>query len=390
MAAITAETGVHPAARQLAAYNAPRSPAKLAGFLKCFAADTVELRDLGSGAVKMTATQIATRYGTVFEHSTALRAKVSKRLLVTNPAARDRSTSFAVDFEQFVGLVAPTGGALDGSTGLAAPAAADIVVVYRVVGNTPGEQLIDLMWGGGDTEGVGRWENAALAAVQRTPVWQRIDALIRGEFGLGASDELQVQYVKWDAALALEAPAPAPQAAGKQGGGTCWLCGKSSGAVLRGCGCVKRAHASCVAAAAESARQLWLQCPGCQQEWTGDLGLELAKKRFELAGQLDDGVAGSLDEKLGAALDLTHALNESKEYDDAVKLGALQTAPLFPLLVCYFSFEMFFGLSLYWQIIIWFGLRKLKSGTVSILQAHRRWRRSGRLRSQTIQIYSTH
>ena len=170
MAAITAETGVHPAARQLAAYNAPRSPAKLAGFLKCFAADTVELRDLGSGAVKMTATQIATRYGTVFEHSTALRAKVSKRLLVTNPAARDRSTSFAVDFEQFVGLVAPTGGALDGSTGLAAPAAADIVVVYRVVGNTPGEQLIDLMWGGGDTEGVGRWENAALAAVQRTPV----------------------------------------------------------------------------------------------------------------------------------------------------------------------------------------------------------------------------
>eukprot|EP01046_Picozoa_sp_COSAG06_P099854 COSAG06_NODE_45973_length_350_cov_1.625498_1_plen_62_part_00 len=61
MAAITAETGVHPAARQLAAYNAPRSPAKLAGFLKCFAADTVELRDLGSGAVKMTATQIATR-----------------------------------------------------------------------------------------------------------------------------------------------------------------------------------------------------------------------------------------------------------------------------------------------------------------------------------------
>ena len=57
--------------------DAPRSPAKLAGFLKCFAADTVELRDLGSGAVKMTATQIATRYGTVFEHSTALRGRPS-------------------------------------------------------------------------------------------------------------------------------------------------------------------------------------------------------------------------------------------------------------------------------------------------------------------------
>ena len=272
---ITAESGLHPAARQLAAYNAPCSPAKAAGFLKCFAAD-VELRDLASGSLKMTAAQIATRYATVFEHSTALTAKVSKRLLVRNVAARGQGPSFAVDFEQFAGLVGPTGGELDGSTGLAAPASADIVVVYRVIGDTPGQQVIDGMWGGGDTDGVGRWENAALAAVQRSAVWQRVDALIREEYGLAATDELQVQYVKWDAALAPEAPAPAPAKAGAM----CWLCSKSSGAVLRGCGCGKRAHASCVVDAAESARQLWLQCPGCQQEWSGELGLELSKKRF--------------------------------------------------------------------------------------------------------------
>ena len=41
----------------------------------------------------------------------------------------------------------------------------------------------------------------------------------------------------------------------------------------------------------------------------------------ELAEQLEDGKEGTLDEKLGSALDLTHALNENGEYNDAVNLG---------------------------------------------------------------------
>ena len=41
----------------------------------------------------------------------------------------------------------------------------------------------------------------------------------------------------------------------------------------------------------------------------------------ELAEQLECGREGTLDEKLGSALDLTHALNENGEYSDAVNLG---------------------------------------------------------------------
>eukprot|EP01044_Picomonas_judraskeda_P019481 COSAG03_NODE_4117_length_1678_cov_17.122863_2_plen_165_part_00 len=138
---ITAEAGQHPAARQLAAYNAPPSAAKLPAFLKCFDADAVELRDLATGERKLSAAEIATRYATVFEHSTALRAQVTKRLLVSTPRGAPGTMggglSFAVDFEQYSGLIGPTGSALDGSTGLAPAAAADIVAVYRVIGAPP-------------------------------------------------------------------------------------------------------------------------------------------------------------------------------------------------------------------------------------------------------------
>jgi|EP01051_Picozoa_sp_SAG22_P022512 hypothetical protein len=41
----------------------------------------------------------------------------------------------------------------------------------------------------------------------------------------------------------------------------------------------------------------------------------------ELAEQLEYGTEGALDEKLGSALDLTHALKENGEYTDAVNLG---------------------------------------------------------------------
>eukprot|EP01046_Picozoa_sp_COSAG06_P028887 COSAG06_NODE_2637_length_6533_cov_2.177184_6_plen_276_part_00 len=243
--------------------------------------EQVQLRDLATGVLKMSPAQIATRYATVFEHSPALSAKVSKRLLVSDPSATG-GISFAVDFEQFSGLVAPTGDALDGSTGLAPAAAADIIVVYRVVGDAE-QQVIDAMWGGEDTDGIGRMENVPLALVQRTAVWQRVDALIREEYGLEARDDLEVQYVKWDDVIAQQTQDPAATEA-KEGQSVrplavCWLC-NDGGAVLDGCNCGRRAHAACVAEAAKSNRHLWLQCPGCQQEWSGKLGLQLAKRRF--------------------------------------------------------------------------------------------------------------
>lgn len=281
--AITAESGLHPAAKQLAAYNARQ----LDEFLQCFDAPNLELRDLATGATKMTAAQIAKRYATVFEHSTGLSAKVTKRVLVSNIAPRADAQTFTVDFEQFSGLVGPTGGALDGSTGLAPPAAGDIVVVYRVI-EREDQQVIDTMWVGEDSDGIGRMENAPLALVKRSAVWQVVDALVREQYGFQPDDEMQVQYVKWDQnddAIAQQSPTSPPEKREDNGvvggaGAPCWLCNKNTGKVLRGCRCGKRAHAACVAEAATSNRHLWLQCPGCQQEWSGKLGLELAKSRF--------------------------------------------------------------------------------------------------------------
>lgn len=121
--------------------------------------------------------------------------------------------SFAVDFEQFEGLVAPTGGALDGSTGLGAPAAADIVVVCRCA---PSGQEIDRLWGGLDTEAVGRAAGGQ-SAVWRSAAWARCEALMREELGLAAGGELEMEYVGWDtsamwaAGAEPAAPEPAPE-----------------------------------------------------------------------------------------------------------------------------------------------------------------------------------
>eukprot|EP01047_Picozoa_sp_COSAG01_P120898 COSAG01_NODE_49656_length_370_cov_0.918819_1_plen_99_part_01 len=97
-------------------------------------------------------------------------------------------------------------------------------------------------------------ENVPLALVQRTAVWQRVDALIREEYGLEARDDLEVQYVKWDDVIAQQTQDPAATEA-KEGQSVrplavCWLC-NDGGAVLDGCNCGRRAHAACVAEAAK-------------------------------------------------------------------------------------------------------------------------------------------
>ena len=200
-----AELGAHPAARQLLAYNAPfSSTEKVAAFLGCFSRD-VTLYDLRSGAVKLGAAEFRMRYRCVFAHSRDLTATVTKRVVVrrtvvdadggsrekedkgetgekgkANTRAAAARTSFAVDFERYAGLIAPTGGALDGSTGMAAlAAAAHIVAVYRC-DDTSG--TIDAMWVTVDTERAGA-EGATVADVEASAVYGTAMDLIEAQLG---------------------------------------------------------------------------------------------------------------------------------------------------------------------------------------------------------------
>ena len=219
-----AELGAHPAARQLLAYNAPfSSTEKVDAFLGCFSRD-VTLYDLRSGAVKLGAAEFRTRYRCVFAHSRDLTATVTKRVVVrrvaavdadegsqekegkgetgekgkANPRAAAARTSFAVDFERYAGLIAPTGGALDGSTGMAAlAAAAHIVAVYRCDDTTG---TIDAMWVAVDTERAGA-EGATVADVEASAVYGTAMDLIEAQLGAtpgaargAARGELEVEF----------------------------------------------------------------------------------------------------------------------------------------------------------------------------------------------------
>ena len=197
-----ASLGPHPAARQLAAYNAAVGEGKAAKFLAVFTKD-VALYDLQSGERKLDGVAFGARYRCVFEHSPTLVATVSQRLLVRKrpePGARD--PTFAVDFEQYSGLVAPTCGALDGSTGVAAEAAAaDIVVVYRCVSGGH----IDALWVAADEEGVGRAASASgggegggtQALVEASAVYARALELIKQQLAVTDEEELRVAYIEF-------------------------------------------------------------------------------------------------------------------------------------------------------------------------------------------------
>jgi tetratricopeptide (TPR) repeat protein len=70
------------------------------------------------------------------------------------------------------------------------------------------------------------------------------------------------------------------------------------------------------AAQANGAR--WHTCPTCEQRWTGRLKLAIARARYDL---LVPRSAGADGEVLQAAMDLTWALRESCQLDEALKLG---------------------------------------------------------------------
>ena len=169
------------AARQLIAYNRRA----IADFLDCFAPDVV-LHDLTSDSVKLQGESFAQRYGAVFEHSEALHADVTARVTVAHAGAE---WSYAIDFEQFSGLLAPVGGALDGSTGMSdQPAAADIVVMYEV---NAADARISRLWATSDADGVGR--RAEAARIQQSAALSQCLEVVRRERGLPTAEALDVE-----------------------------------------------------------------------------------------------------------------------------------------------------------------------------------------------------
>jgi hypothetical protein len=95
---------------------------------------------------------------------------------------------------------------------------------------------------------------------------------------------------------------------------TCWICceGAEDGSPLLVAGCACRgsaglAHVACVVAAAGHDISLWTHCPTCNQEFTGDMDVALARARWEtVCGRPDDD-----GERLFVANNLAHSLSES-------------------------------------------------------------------------------
>jgi tetratricopeptide (TPR) repeat protein len=101
----------------------------------------------------------------------------------------------------------------------------------------------------------------------------------------------------------------------------CFICLEGHGLLLRGCACRGSAgfvHLSCMVTAAQANGARWHTCPTCEQRWTGRLKLAIARARYDL---LVPRSAGADGEVLQAAMDLTWALRESCQLDEALKLG---------------------------------------------------------------------
>ena len=101
----------------------------------------------------------------------------------------------------------------------------------------------------------------------------------------------------------------------------CFICLESQGLLLRGCACRGSAgfmHLSCLVTAAQVNAARWHTCPTCEQRWTGRLKLAIARAHYDL---LTPDSAGGEGEVLQAAMDLTWALRESCQLDEALQLG---------------------------------------------------------------------
>eukprot|EP01043_Picozoa_sp_COSAG02_P085787 COSAG02_NODE_23367_length_721_cov_0.726688_1_plen_155_part_10 len=115
---------------------------------------------------------------------------------------------------------------------------------------------------------------------------------------------------------------------GKDCGSTCFIClepgGRTRGATLLRCGCsCSRAgssggavHLSCAVQAAQHNEEWWYSCPTCTQQWTGELQLELGRKRWDLA----KGRPALDGERLAAVEQFSTALACAGKYQEALPL----------------------------------------------------------------------
>lgn len=101
----------------------------------------------------------------------------------------------------------------------------------------------------------------------------------------------------------------------------CFICLDGQGHLLRGCACRGSAgfvHLHCLVTAATVNSARWYTCPTCEQRWTGRLKLAIARARCDLLAPC---TAGAEADVLQAAMDLTWALRESCQLDEALELG---------------------------------------------------------------------
>ena len=116
----------------------------------------------------------------------------------------------------------------------------------------------------------------------------------------------------------------------------CWVCrddgpdavsGKGpqpTGCACRG-GATTHAHVGCLAKFAREKEETWHTCPTCGQQWSGPVMLALCRWRHELAAGLPEADG----QRLAAAYQLSHALREAGQYEEALRqLGVVNAADL--------------------------------------------------------------
>ncbi|CAE8629483.1 unnamed protein product [Polarella glacialis] len=101
----------------------------------------------------------------------------------------------------------------------------------------------------------------------------------------------------------------------------CFVCIEAGADLLRGCACRGTSagfvHLQCLVEAAQANRATWFRCPTCKQEWTGRLGLGIARARYSLVAEMPE----EDEDRLDAAMDLTRALSKSGDFAEALQLG---------------------------------------------------------------------
>eukprot|EP01045_Picozoa_sp_COSAG04_P018251 COSAG04_NODE_1675_length_5968_cov_2.264270_3_plen_468_part_00 len=120
------------------------------------------------------------------------------------------------------------------------------------------------------------------------------------------------------------APGPEPEPRPQR---VCWVClehepdengelPQPTGCACRG-GSTDHAHVGCVVKVAQDKEQTWVECPTCEQQWTGPMKLALARTRHVLTAHRPENCV----DRLNAEHNLADALRIEGEYVEALELG---------------------------------------------------------------------